>query len=837
MITMTDGSIEEGKKVPHMTLLYTILEYENTMRQFLIGLKDKYLSENEVTLLLHETLGGTIKKSTAKRYIGSLVTYKFIYSDRKGRYFLTDLSREYLNGEISYEDYILKCICRNLEWTYFLPDLFDIVSSHQPNINMSSFISTLKRHGYKIGNVDTVRRYLTEIMQVLQLANIVSYDNGKISLGQRDRSEVLSFAYSLRRDMLNLLRRVSRRKVSKHVLRKLYHLTVKAHLPSRNWRHQILKHQRDFDDFLQNQVIKIKEKKIERFKSKWQLKDPLYKWQESFLQKWLQQKKGIAKVITGAGKTHLAMAIIEEMKKVEPELTVTIVVPTIVLLEQWYDNLIEKLQISPTEIALKGGEYSDSFEGKKVFILVINSAIENNLIGKITQDLPANLLIVDECHKAGAPKFRLIFEARRKYTLGLSATPERERDDAFETILIKELGEIIGNYTYRDALNDGIIPKYNIYNYAVVLTGHEKKEYQKLSKEINKIMDALKYKYPQIAQNEANIYPVLMKLSNTKKDPLINTYFRKVKERKDLVYQAQNRKKLTKLIINKVLQKNTEQVEDITSPLSSITNTDKIILFHELISEINNLFLELNSNMVSIYHSGFPASLNRIGLKLYREGTTKVLLSAKALIEGVDIPATNIGVIMASSSSKIQRIQSFGRVLRKAKGKTQTKLFNIYVKNTTDERIFSKLDWDSLIGESNIEYRLWSEFGEIKLEKGFEKPQLIEVKPNSKEDTEKANFDSLVVGDQYPGDTTAKITLSFNSQGNLSILYPKELRSKIIIDSCPELWQVYKKYKPSGGRLLINEHKHLLVKIKVEKKYISIYLGKLEEYHCLAKLC
>ena len=99
-------------------------------------------------------------------------------------------------------------------------------------------------------------------------------------------------------------------------------------------------------------------------------------------------------------------------------------------------------------------------------VFVINSAIKSNLIDEVTKDLPNNFLIVDECHRSGAPNFQRIFKATRKFELGLSATPEREMDDAFEKIIEKELGQIIGTYTYKDALRDDIIPQYNIYNYA-----------------------------------------------------------------------------------------------------------------------------------------------------------------------------------------------------------------------------------------------------------------------------------------------------------------------------------------------------------------------------------
>ena len=81
------------------------------------------------------------------------------------------------------------------------------------------------------------------------------------------------------------------------------------------------------------------------------------------------------------------MAIIERLKKEYDDLHVTIIVPTIVLLDQWFDNLVNKLKISPNEIGLRGGGNTDTFEGKKVLISVINSAIKDNFIENQTKEL------------------------------------------------------------------------------------------------------------------------------------------------------------------------------------------------------------------------------------------------------------------------------------------------------------------------------------------------------------------------------------------------------------------------------------------------------------------
>lgn len=68
------------------------------------------------------------------------------------------------------------------------------------------------------------------------------------------------------------------------------------------------------------------------------------------------RKKGTIKVVTGAGKTILALAIIESLKKQITELVVAIVVPTIVLQNQWYNEILKNSNLSDNMIGRLGGD-------------------------------------------------------------------------------------------------------------------------------------------------------------------------------------------------------------------------------------------------------------------------------------------------------------------------------------------------------------------------------------------------------------------------------------------------------------------------------------------------
>src|SRR5258708_4754881 len=88
----------------------------------------------------------------------------------------------------------------------------------------------------------------------------------------------------------------------------------------------------------------------------------LHNWQRQCVDAWFANgRRGIIKVVTGAGKTILALAIAERLQKQQPELRVVVVVPTIVLLDQWRDELTTRGNLPHTAIGLMVGGGMDGF--------------------------------------------------------------------------------------------------------------------------------------------------------------------------------------------------------------------------------------------------------------------------------------------------------------------------------------------------------------------------------------------------------------------------------------------------------------------------------------------
>ena len=162
----------------------------------------------------------------------------------------------------------------------------------------------------------------------------------------------------------------------------------------------------------------------------------LRQWQEKAFPLWWAKKRGIVKVVTGGGKTVFAIHCLTKYLEEEKDNSIFIVVPSIALLDQWYEGL--QKTFGDKDISLNGGgEHLEVIS--KITISTIDSV--KNIIHKF--NAPNTLLIVDECHKIGTEKRGEILTGNWHATLGLSATPERDYDDNFYIIIKKISGDII----------------------------------------------------------------------------------------------------------------------------------------------------------------------------------------------------------------------------------------------------------------------------------------------------------------------------------------------------------------------------------------------------------
>ena len=414
----------------------------------------------------------------------------------------------------------------------------------------------------------------------------------------------------------------------------------------------------------------------------------LYRWQSDCLDIWERNGcRGILHVITGAGKTVTALegARLLEQKlmneNAKSRLLLRVVTPTIVIARQWVQAVrsafFDDIQAGKKRVGIWYGEEKDDPDCF-CLIYVINSA-RHTLSGHMIRDMEnghAVMLIADECHHYGSPENRKIFDFRCStrfredlyFSMGLSATPQC---DHFEDELVPALGPEIYWYKLRQAIHEGTVSPFTVFQVDVSLTGNEAEKYGKLTLRLTKLYRLLIRQYPWLAG--ALFLNKVREMAQKLDDPesLPQQYLDLLLARRELCVRARNRLKCAVELIRK--QKRTE----------------RIILFCERIDQaeaVRAALREIMPSQTGMYHSEMLPEKRREVLKDFRDGVIRVLITCKALDEGVDVPDAGMGIVLSSTLTDRQRIQRLGRVLRRADGKRRAVLYYFYVGRMVDEK-------------------------------------------------------------------------------------------------------------------------------------------------------
>jgi superfamily II DNA or RNA helicase len=383
-------------------------------------------------------------------------------------------------------------------------------------------------------------------------------------------------------------------------------------------------------------------------------------WQKIAMKRWFEnENKGCIEVATGGGKTTFALAAFAELLKIKPDLKIVVIVPTTALADQWFVNFQEDLGIN--EIEIKNLTTSNLNPDKKVNIVIINTARSFN---EKCEDSKNVFLVLDECHRAGSSENSKALFSEAYATLGLSATPFREFDDGFKLFIEPKIGPVIFSYSLDDAIRDGVLTSMTITNIRIPLLDSEQAEYNELSGKIGRA-------YGQEA--DRNIIDSLLR----KRARLYNNAF--------------------------------YRIPTILSILEGFRG-ERCLVFVESISAAEDAkkLLDEQEHSVTIYHSQLSDSMRRSNLRLFRKGVFEVLIACRALDEGFNVPEARIALIGAGTSSKRQRIQRIGRVLRSMTGKENAEVITIYATDVEEARLAQesqqlsdivKINWKSVVHE------------------------------------------------------------------------------------------------------------------------------------------
>lgn len=423
------------------------------------------------------------------------------------------------------------------------------------------------------------------------------------------------------------------------------------------------------------------------------MKKDLYPWQEKCLEHWfLNQGRGIVQAATGAGKTLLALTAVNRLEQEQKcELRIKIIVPTGTLLRQWSQSLekflvnsgcADKLEAQRL-IGLRGSGFHMTPE-HKYMIYVINSA-RYELARQILSELRngyAVLLIADECHRYESGQNRLIFEflpyigdhSDLFFSLGLTATmPTGQAKSYLESVL----GKNIYSLDMIQASKLQNICPYDIFHIELPFQPEERAEYQEMTERMTILYRNLLKVHPWLKDmNQKDRYEELRTLASDKNREvadLASLYMKLSYKRKSLVCMASSR------------------VACACDLVEILPASEKILIFGERISQAEELYQLLRKHYhgkVGRYHSQMGAQANQNALNRFRDGDIRILITCKALDEGLDIPDITVGIILSGTSAQRQRIQRLGRIIRKSEGKDKASLYYLHITESTEDRLF-----------------------------------------------------------------------------------------------------------------------------------------------------
>ncbi|HEX3033664.1 MAG TPA: DEAD/DEAH box helicase family protein [Thermodesulfobacteriota bacterium] len=365
-------------------------------------------------------------------------------------------------------------------------------------------------------------------------------------------------------------------------------------------------------------------------------------YQMEAIEAWKKNKFiGVIELPTGAGKSYLGQMAIELTKR-----STLVVVPTLDLLNQWYDLLCSAF--GSKIVGIIGGGY---YEVNSLTATTYESAV--NYVDKLGNRW--GLVIFDECHHLPGPMYSHAAEmAIAPYRLALTAT--LERPDGRHTVLNNLIGPVIYRKGIKDLAGE-YLSEYEVRKVTVYLTEEEREQYLEAREELASYLSNNKLSLSSLEGWKLFV----MKSAQSKEG---------------------RRAMLSHHTAKKIAMGNQAKLRALEAILKRHSK-DRVIIFtqdNETAYTISTEFL-----IPCITHQTDIKERKAI-LEAFSKGKYPFLATSKVLNEGVNVPEANVAVVLSGSGSVREHVQRLGRILRKRSGK-QAVLYEVVAKGTIEERV------------------------------------------------------------------------------------------------------------------------------------------------------
>lgn len=389
----------------------------------------------------------------------------------------------------------------------------------------------------------------------------------------------------------------------------------------------------------------------------------LRKYQKNAIVAWVKNNnRGIFQMATGTGKTKTSLAAVTKILDVyysnQVKCGLVVVVPYVVLLEQWLEDLKE-FQISAIACYESKNKWLPRVEENirlfnenvrdKLFLITTTKTLISSDFQRCIATIKGDyIFLADEMHHLTSDMMRQSLPQNAKYRLGLSATLMTKYNSAKMEELKAYFGGIIYEYSMKEAIETDCLTRYFYYPIYVELTDEEKSDYYEVSKKISKAM--------MLAGNDLDDDDnIPLKALLSQRGRILASASNKLIKLKEMAPQFKDKANLIIYCGDKIE--------------SNVKYIDKVY--------------EIVNNEEGIISAKFTAEENpqqrRDILDLFGKKVIQALIAIRCLDEGVDIPQLETAIIMSSGTNPKEFIQRRGRILRKAAGKQYSYIYDFIV--------------------------------------------------------------------------------------------------------------------------------------------------------------
>jgi len=277
----------------------------------------------------------------------------------------------------------------------------------------------------------------------------------------------------------------------------------------------------------------------------------------------------------------------------------------------------------------------------------------------------AGLLIADECHHYGAEVWSRALEPEFQARLGLTATYSRD-DSGLESYLDPYFGGLCYQVGYEEALTDGVIAPFRIAFIGVAFSELERLEYEEAAERAGRYRRRLVNQWGLPAEPFGDFMRAVQRLRHAEIDEgskLAGFYLSAFSKRRQIMAESVAKQKSVRTL----------------SP--AVAEAGRTIIFAQTVRAAESAMHELrmSGHVGSVIEASMDRDERAEAFEAFERGDYTVVAAPRLLDEGVDVPAADLAIVLATSRSRRQLIQRMGRVIRRKPDGRSARLAILFV--------------------------------------------------------------------------------------------------------------------------------------------------------------